>query len=311
MFVVEREVTVDSSGHRLSGTLCAPADAGRYPVVLMVHGSGPLDRDENMRGQQLNVFSAIAHHLAGHGLASLRYDKRGCGKSSGSYLEAGISDLVDDAAAWLDALAVHDTSAPGKLFVLGHSEGCIVAPMLSLRRPQLAGVILLCPFVEAGESLLLRQAAQLQREIAQLRGVAGWTTRRVSSIGGGPVASQTRLITRLKTSSAPTLRVGWRRVPAKALRELMSVDAPAMFRQVSCPMLVIGGDKDMQCNPADVDRIAELAGGPTEVHRLPTLTHSLRTQHGAPSILGTRQLLAEPVDPAVTELITRWLDRHT
>ena len=303
-------MTVDSAGHRLSGTLCAPADTGRFPVVLLVHGSGPLDRDENMPGQRLNVFSAIAHDLAGHGVASLRYDKRGCAKSSGSYLTAGISDFVDDAAAWLDALAVHDASAPGALFVLGHSEGCIVAPQLSLRRPLLEGVILLCPFVEPGESLLLRQAAQLQREITQLRGVAGLATRVISGIGGGTVASQVRLIQRLNTSTPPTLRVGWRRVPAKALRELMSLDAPALFRQVSAPMLVIGGDKDMQCDPADVDRIAELAGGPTEVHRLPNLTHILRTEHGSPSILGARQLLAEPIDPAVITLIINWLDRR-
>ena len=63
----------------------------------MVHGSGPLDRNENVKkGSHLNLFNTLAHHLAGIGIASLRYDKRGCGESTGDYYAAGHSDLLAD-----------------------------------------------------------------------------------------------------------------------------------------------------------------------------------------------------------------------
>lgn len=64
--MIEKEITIDSYGNRLSGTVCLPEGNGRFPLVLMLHGSGPLDRDENMKGQRLNVFNTIAHYLIRH-----------------------------------------------------------------------------------------------------------------------------------------------------------------------------------------------------------------------------------------------------
>src|SRR5688572_15391124 len=119
--MLERELQIEAHGNRLSGTFCQPTALGRFPTVLMVHGSGPQDRDENMPGQRLDVFNTIAHHLARAGFASLRYDKRGCGKSSGDYLRAGQADLVADVLAWIDRLRV-ESSCSDKLFLLGHSE---------------------------------------------------------------------------------------------------------------------------------------------------------------------------------------------
>ena len=87
--MVEMEVTVRSNGTRLSGTACRPDGAGRVASVLMIHGTGPLDRDENLKGQRIDAFNTIAHYLAAAGIASFRYDKRGCGRSSGDYYRAG------------------------------------------------------------------------------------------------------------------------------------------------------------------------------------------------------------------------------
>lgn len=90
----EQEVRIQSGEVELIGILCSPDGTGKFPAVLMVHGRGPLDRDENMKGQQLNIFNAIAHVLAQRGIASLRYDKRGYGASSGDFMSAGHADLV-------------------------------------------------------------------------------------------------------------------------------------------------------------------------------------------------------------------------
>ena len=87
--VVEQDIVCESGGHELHGTLCLPATRRQPPVVLMIHGSGPLDRNANMPGQQFDVFNSLAHALAAAGYASLRYDKRGCGSSTGDFFETG------------------------------------------------------------------------------------------------------------------------------------------------------------------------------------------------------------------------------
>lgn len=68
-------LVVQAAGIRLAGTVRRPAQGGGLPLVLMIHGSGPLDRDENMRGQRFDAFNAFAHALARQGMSSFRYDK--------------------------------------------------------------------------------------------------------------------------------------------------------------------------------------------------------------------------------------------
>jgi pimeloyl-ACP methyl ester carboxylesterase len=149
--VLEREVSVDADGYHLAGTLCLPGEGGRFPIVLMLPGSGPIDRDENMRGQKLDIFNTIAHRLAESGVASLRYDKRGCGRSAGDHYRAGFSGAVADAARWAD-WCLSAESCEGRVFLLGHSEGTAIAANLSLQRP-VSGLVLLCPFIADMESI--------------------------------------------------------------------------------------------------------------------------------------------------------------
>lgn len=165
----ETEITIDAGGNRLSGTYCAPGAAGQYPVVLMIHGSGPSDRDENLPGQNLNVFNTIAHYLAGIGIASLRYDKRGCGASTGDYYRTGHYDLVDDAICWFDALTHRGSTMGQQVFLLGHSEGAIIVPQVCLKRESAAGLILLCPFSAASTApacMGLKQTNSLRVKIS-------------------------------------------------------------------------------------------------------------------------------------------------
>ncbi|HYO87612.1 MAG TPA: alpha/beta fold hydrolase [Candidatus Limnocylindrales bacterium] len=308
--MIEREITVEAGGHRLAATLCLPAAEGRFATVLMAHGSGPLDRDENLGGQRLDVFNTIAHRLAVGRFASLRYDKRGCGRSTGNYFAAGHTDLIDDLLTCFDALSALPECQPERLFLLGHSEGCLVAGAASLHRPAAAGLVLLCPFVEDTESVLLRQAAQMQREIDAAPGLGGALACLTVRFMGQPLAGQRRLIERVRATQATSFRVGLRRLPARWMRELLALDARALFAQVRCPLLVIGGDKDLQCLPGDVDRIAALVQGPVEAHRIADLTHVLRRDACEPTFGRTAGLLVNPVDPQVSELVAEWIGRQ-
>jgi pimeloyl-ACP methyl ester carboxylesterase len=156
--MLELELEIEAADAVISGTLCLPSDRGPFPSVLMLPGSGPLDRNENIDGQCLNIFNAIAHHLVEIGFASLRYDKRGCAKSTGEYFQAGYFDFVEDAVACFDRMKRHPLCASDQIYALGHSEGTLTAMHLSLQRHEVAGIIQLCPIAEDFEAALLRQA---------------------------------------------------------------------------------------------------------------------------------------------------------
>ena len=307
--MIEKEIEIESKGSNLSGTICIPEDKGSFPFVLMVHGSGPLDRDENMANQKLNIFNSIAYHLASVGIASLRYDKRGCGKSSGSFYKASHFDFVEDAIACFDTLDKSELCMKNNIYVLGHSEGCIIAPQMSLKRPSIAGIVLLCPFVQNMESILINQARHIQEAINNLEGIKGIITRLLLKLMGDPVTSQRKLIDKLKSSSTPTIRIWFRKIPANWLRELLQIDPQDILKRVMCPILMIGAEKDIQCDPADVRRIAELKEGTAEAHVIKGLTHILRVDEREPSIFHYAELIEKPVEPVVLKLVTQWLEQ--
>lgn len=306
----EKDIRVQSADAALAATYCRPSREGPFPVVLMIHGSGPLDRNENMRGQRLDIFNTIAHGLAERGIGSLRYDKRGCGVSAGDYLRAGHKEFVADAVSCLDALVRQEGAMADRVFVLGHSEGCIIAPQVCLRRPRVSGMILLCPFIGKLETMLMNQASQLEKEAGQMRGMAGYFNRLLIKLRGNPVDVQRRLIQKLKTSSSAVIRVGFSRVPAKWYREFMAVDPVGVFSSTKTPMLLIGGEKDLQCDPDDVFRIAEVSSALTETWIVKDMTHVLRTDAGEPSIAGSFRLLDRPMEHSVIERIAEWLERN-
>ncbi|WP_160715647.1 alpha/beta hydrolase family protein [Chitinophaga solisilvae] len=109
----------------LAGTFTRPAALGRYPVVVMLSGSGPQDRNAEMAGHK--TFLVLADYFARNGIASLRFDDRGTGRSSGTYSQAGIYDFANDARGAVAYLKTRRDIDPYSIGLLGHSEGAIVA----------------------------------------------------------------------------------------------------------------------------------------------------------------------------------------
>ncbi len=308
--MIEREIEIPAAGATLYGTLTHPDGGEGYPVVLMIHGSGPLDRDENIPVQKLNVFNTIAHRLAIHGIASLRYDKRGCGKSTGDHNRASHQDTVEDANVCIEFLINTEGFTAERIALLGHSEGTIIAPQLAPRYPGMMGMVLLAPFVQPLEKILMNQAEHMDQAAKELRGFSGITTRAIFRLGGGAIAGQQRLIKKLKTTDAPTFRFLFRKIPAASLRGLMNLDPPAIFAQVECPALIIAGEKDIQCDPDDVATIERCIRGETEAHIIPDLTHILRRDPDEPNIFHYPKIMNDPLDEEVLDLIVDWFKRR-
>jgi uncharacterized protein len=141
------EIAFPGAGVQLSGSITCPAAGGAGPGVVLITGSGPSDRHND------GFFDALRAHLASAGVVVLAYDKRGAGKSTGTWATATVDDLAHDAAAAVAALRAHPRVAPGAVGVLGHSEGGWVALRLCVRLGTPQHLILnSCPAVSFVES---------------------------------------------------------------------------------------------------------------------------------------------------------------
>ena len=308
--MIEREITINSDGVRLAGTICLPSGEGSFPSVLMIHGSGPFDRDENTKGQKMNIFNTIAHYLATKDIASLRYDKRGCGKSLGNYWEAGFYDLIQDAKAVYEYLASQQYVKNGSVFLLGHSEGAHIAQRVSLEYSTIAGLILIAPTVQKLEQVMMWQADKSKEAIEKGEGLTNLLIKLIWKLTGDPSKAMSVIIQRTRNTNKASVRYWWQKINAKWLRELLDYDPVDTIRNVSCPILAITGDKDVQVDPKDVIQIAELATGEVEYHIVPNLTHILRLDEQTPFILRYRQLLKTDMDHSILNIIQDWIHKR-
>src|SRR5690606_33218576 len=117
------EVTIPAT-YNLAGTLTLPnVRDKKLPAVLMIAGSGKGDRDGNIKKLKMNLYKDLADFLTEKGFITLRYDKRGTYGSEGNFLEAGLTDLIDDAVDCVNFLKNNPAVAANRVIILGHSEG--------------------------------------------------------------------------------------------------------------------------------------------------------------------------------------------
>ncbi|GAA2672775.1 MULTISPECIES: alpha/beta hydrolase [Streptomyces] len=296
----ETDLTVTADdGTSLAGTLSLPAGPGPHPAVLLLHGSGPLDREGNTPRLPLNLGRPLADALAAAGVAALRYDRRGAGSTPGVWEESGFTDNRRDASAALRALAAHPDIRPDAVGVVGHSEGALHAMTLAARQ-EVAAVVLLAGFARGGEAAFRWQAASV---FGGMPAPVRLLRRPLGALGE-------RVLARVKRTRTDVARIAGLRVNARWMREMLVHDTRDDLAAVpaAVPVLAVTGDKDVQVPPADLDEIRRLVpGGHTEIHRVPELTHVLRRDTGRPTLRSYRRLLREPVDPELLALVATWL----
>lgn len=285
-----------ADGVSLAGTLTLPAPPGPHPAVLLLPGSGRVDRDSNAGRLRLNLGPALAAELARHGIASYRYDRRGAGKTPGDWYRVGFHQNRHDAAAALRALR----SRPGiaAVGVVGHSEGAVHAAALAAHE-HVDAAVLLAGYARPGAAALRRQAARMTGHLPPpLRAVA---------VRLGPFAS--RQVERVTGSTADVLRIGPSRLNARWFREQSAHDPRADLAAVRVPLLAITGGADLQVDPADLEVMARLVPH-AETRCIPGLTHLLRLDGRSPSPLAYPRLLRGPVDPDLLSAVGTWLADH-
>jgi hypothetical protein len=224
------EVSVGSAPFALKGTLTVPTGDGPFPGAVLVHGSGPHDRDESIGGSK--PFRDLAEGLSSRGIAVLRYDKRTF--QYGHRLGNGVSiddEVVVDAVEAVKLLKARAEIDPRRVFVIGHSLGALLAPEIAVRSAPVAGVVLMAPPGRAPWDSVLAQMRYLETPADQLAEVE----RAVDLLRAGKLGTGSLL-----------------GAPASYWQDLGSRDGVAMARKLRRPILVVRGDRDYQVTEVDL-----------------------------------------------------------
>jgi uncharacterized protein len=304
--ISEEDIKFHSGATRLAGTLMLPDVQDEIPGVVLVPGSGQVDRDENAKKLPIDAFEQIAKHLADRGIATLRYDKRGVGASEGNFWKTGFYDNVADATAAIHYMKSHEYIRTHQVFVLGHSEGAVIASRLAAMDQELAGAILLAGTAQSGEDVLLWQSGQVTKG---MHGLSGFLIR---ALHVDVQIAQRKQLDKIKNTTRDWVRIQLiAKLNAKWFREFMAYNPVEDMPKISIPVLAITGSKDIQVNPADLEKMSVLINSEFESHEIPDLTHMLRTDPNEPTLSAYRELVQRPVDAQMLDIITNWLQRHT
>lgn len=262
--VTEEAVACDSGGAHLRGVVWRPRAAkGPLPLVIIVAGSGPTDRDgNNTMGLRTDMYRLLAAALAEHGVASLRYDKRGIGQSTTPTHLVTLDDFVGDAAALVtEARASQRYSA---VYLLGHSEGALIALSVGKRLP-LDGILSVSG---AGRPLAAVVREQLARQLP-----------------ANELAEFDHAVAELRTGRAlaplrsSTLRLLFRPNLEPFLRQALFADPLALAQAQKTPLTIIQGDTDAQVT-VDADARALAKARPdARLFVLHDVAHTLKVEH--------------------------------
>ncbi|MEO8597003.1 MAG: alpha/beta fold hydrolase [Candidatus Solibacter sp.] len=230
----ERNVTVGEGDWKLPGTVTVPVGAGPFPAVVLVHGSGPNDRDETVGGSK--VFKDLAEGLASRGIAVLRYEKRTLQYrvKMASLTRFTVDDeTVEDAVAGVALLRAQPEVNGAKVYVLGHSLGGYVAPRVAAQAGKVAGLVIMAGNVRHQEDLLVDQATYM--------GVTGPQLEQVKAL-------QAR-VKKLETSDEDSPPLAG--LPIVYWLDLKEYDAVADAKKLAIPMLILQGERDYQVPMAE------------------------------------------------------------
>lgn len=274
--------TNSSANATLAGTLTYPTGwkkGERVPVVLMVTGSGQENRDEEIFEHR--PFLVLADYLARNGIASLRYDDRGFGKSTGDATKATSRDFADDAKAGIEWL--RQTGEFGKVGVLGHSEGGMIAFMLGQEQATDFIVSWAGPTVPI-DTLMQQQLSLLYRA------------------NGAPDSMLPKTAAEAKQIMLATSNTEW-------MRFFINYDPTDAIKSTRCPVFALNGDKDMNV-PAELNisalRTLLPANKKNKIKIYPGLNHIL--QHCTTGLPTEISSIEETISPEAMKDISEWIN---
>lgn len=297
------EVSFANGEAVLRGTLTLPLGyTSATPVVLMVTGSGLQNRDEEVFDHK--PFAVIADALARGGIASLRYDDRGFGESTGDPVNCTTEDLMRDALAGVDLLRERFR----RVGVLGHSEGGTIGLMLGAEG-KVDFVVSLAGMVISGRETLLDQNRDVLRQAGLSEEMADEYCSLLSLVfdGDSSVGEQ------LDSSVLPpewkqNMRAVMRQLQSPYLQYFVALDLRPQLSKIACPVLALNGMKDTQvAYGKNLDALREglPPNSKSRIEAMPDLNHPF--QHCRTGLVTEYATIEETISPEVLEILCEWI----
>lgn len=318
----------EAAGIQLAGTLTLPKGPGPHRVAVLISGSGPQNRDEEILGHK--PFLVLADHLTRAGIGVLRFDDRGVGASEGDFASATSADFATDVEAAVAYLRNRPEVNPQQIGLIGHSEGGLIAPMVAAKDPAIAFVVLMAGPGLSGYHILLQQVADINRangmeeqKVKQNVKTSKKLYKIIMKSASAEAAREKALAfmkkEMAKLSDEEKAQIGdpekfmqqqLAQLNSPWFRYFLSYDPRPALRQLSCPVLAINGSKDTQVHAGKNLKVIESALRKSAsphytVKELPGLNHLFQTaETGAPTEYAQ---IEETMAPIALETIAEWI----
>jgi uncharacterized protein len=296
--VVEHEIEAAGPHEALRGTLLSPSE-GNVPVVLIVPGSGPVDRNGNgPGGLQTSTWRLLAEGLLDRGIASVRIDKRGMYGSASAIPDADdvtIEDYAADIRSWVTT--IRRQLNVNAVFVLGHSEGGLAALVAARQMADIGGLLLVST---AGRPVgqILREQLQFNPANAPYLGNA---MRILESLESGKRVDVTEI--------EPALLPLFRPQVQRFLMSELTIDPTALLARYDKPVLIVQGSRDIQV-PVEDARLLKQANIRAELALIPDANHVLKAIHSDDlnENIAAYSNPELPLAPGIVDVITAFVE---
>jgi alpha-beta hydrolase superfamily lysophospholipase len=312
---------------QLAGTLTIPQGEGPFPAAIMITGSGHENRDEEIYGHK--PFLVISDWLTRNGIAVLRYDDRGVGKSQGSQLDVTSADLATDAEAAFNFLKNNPKINPKAIGMIGHSEGGLIAPIVAASNPGIAFIVSLAGPGVTGHQIIIRQS----QDISRLSGISEEQIKKTTETNKKLyavlrkerdnrkaelkiMALYKEILEKEKTSKEDTekavnqLKATFGAASYTWYRYFLFTDPSIFWKKVKCPVLALNGGKDLQVAahenlPAIEKAVKSSGNNSVKTIQLPGLNHLFQhCDKGLPTEYGA---IEETFSPEALKIISDWI----
>jgi pimeloyl-ACP methyl ester carboxylesterase len=331
----EEEVEYEnkSGGVKLGGTLTLPRDRRPAPAVILITGSGPQDRDESLMGHK--PFLVLADHFTRNGIAVLRVDDRGVGKSTGETMKSTSEDFVGDVLAGVEYLKTRKEIDAKKIGLCGHSEGGIVGPMAAAKSRDIAFVVMMAGTGLTGEEILYLQGAALikaaggdEKSLALQRNTQELIFKIIKA-EKDPAVAEKKIIESLREelkkypeeevkhlggNTDAAIEAQAKSANSPWFRSFLTLDPRIALAKVKCPVLAINGELDLQVpskeNLPEIEKTLKGGGNKdVTVKELPKMNHLFQT--ATTGAVAEYSQIEETISPAALDLMTAWIKERT
>ncbi|PQV48280.1 hypothetical protein CLV33_105130 [Jejuia pallidilutea] len=317
---------------KLAGTLTLPKAIKKPPVAILISGSGPQNRDAYLKPFNHKPFLVLADYLTKQGIAVLRYDDRGVGESQGKFKDATSFDFALDVEAAIHFLKTRNDIDTSKIGLIGHSEGGLIAPIVTSKNKDVAFVVMLAgPGVDGGKILETQS-----RKMMELRGVQKMmideneklttiiydvikrykntdTIKSKIAKGLNNFKAQNPMSIVSPSITPILIEQQFKILESKWLLEFIKIDPKEYLEKTTCSILVLNGSKDVQVLPEvnlpEIQKALATSGNTdVTIKELENLNHLFQTAETGN--LDEYKTIEETFAPSALKLIADWINER-